>query len=286
MRMKEYFDCLVKSAKKPGLFEPGEALFWDDPHISKCMLEAHLDPGHDAASRKPATIEETVRHLVASGLLKPGDRVLDLGCGPGLYAEKFRSAGLKVLGIDLSERSLEYARKHSPKMEPEIEYRRMNFFEMRFENEFDAVIQVYGELCVFPDEMRDKLLGLIRRALKPGGLFLFDVSTRELRRKVGLKNGWYASEDGFWRPGRHVVLEQGFDYPEENVWLDQYTVLYDSGCKVYRNWFHDYRLDELEKVLANASFEIRHEWNDLTGTSYKEGGDWIAVAARSKTIPG
>ena len=50
--LQNIFERLADSGRKPQLFEPGEALFWDDPHISKSMLEAHLNPNVDGASRR------------------------------------------------------------------------------------------------------------------------------------------------------------------------------------------------------------------------------------------
>lgn len=278
----ELLTQIQKWSCKPQLYEPGEPKFWDDPHISKSMLEAHLDPSHDAASRKPETIDRTIEHLLSSGLLKPGFKVLDLGCGPGLYAERLCKAGMKVTGLDISQRSLDYARKHADAAGCEINYVCMNFFDMDYINEFDAVMQVYGEMCVFSDKNRDLLLDKIYKALKKDGIFIFDVTTRAERMKYGLKNGWYASNGGFWRPGKHILLEQGFDYPEEDVWLDQYIVVDDSECRVYRNWFHDYSLDIISNVLENRGFDVRHVWNDLTGSKYAEGGDWIALVAAKR----
>ena len=52
----------------PPLFEPGETLFWDDPHISAQMLAAHLDPNTNAASRVP----ETINHIVGGALVIAG----------------------------------------------------------------------------------------------------------------------------------------------------------------------------------------------------------------------
>lgn len=277
--MREFIENLLKLNTRPLLFELGEPKFWDDPHISKSMLEAHLNPDHDAASRKPETIDKTVQHLFESGVLKSGMKVLDLGCGPGLYAEKLCKAGVEVVGLDISKRSIEYAGKSAVEAGLKIEYICMNFFDMDYNEEFDAVIQVYGELCTFSNEMRDSLLKLVHRALKKGGAFVFDVSTRAQRMKEGLKNGWYISDGGFWRPGNHLVLEQGFDYPEEEVWLDQYVVIDDQGAKVYRNWFHDYFLDSINLVLIAAGFKTKHVWNDLTGSSFTKGGDWIAIGA-------
>ncbi len=265
---------------KPPLFEPGETLFWDDPHISKGMLAAHLDPDNDAASRRHATIDEEVQHLVSSGILKPGYRLLDLGCGPGLYSSRLAMKGLKVTGIDISQRSLNYARRHAKKKGLNIEYCLMNFFDIVFNEEFDAVLQTHGELNTFSDEKRDELLSKLHKALKPGGLLIFDVTTRAQRKRAGLKNGWYVSNGGFWRPDRHLVLEQGFDYPKHDTWLDQYIIIYSDNVFIYNNWIHDYTLESIREVLHDAGFDVINAWNDLTGTPYEEGGDCIAIVAR------
>ena len=275
--MKTFLNDLLKLNIKPGLFEQGEAKFWDDTHISKSMMESHLNPNHDAASRRPYTIDKTVQHLFKSNVLKGNMRVLDLGCGPGLYAERLCQAGAKVVGIDISKRSIEYAEKSAARAGLDIEYHCMNFLDMDYNEEFDAVIQVYGELCTFSNDMRDRFLNLIHRALKKDGVFIFDVSTRVQRMRHGLKSGWYMSEGGFWNPGMHLVLEQGYDYPEEKVWLDQYIVIDDQRMKVYRNWFHDYSLDSIKSIISAAGFKTRYVWNDLIGSDFYDGGDWIAL---------
>ena len=266
---------------KPPLFEPGEPRFWDDPYISKSMLEAHLNQTHDGASRKNAEIEKTVCHLITSGFLKTGDRVLDLGCGPGLYSSRLCLEGMKVTGIDLSRRSIDYARAQAERDGHDIDYICADFFNIDYEGIFDAVLQVYGEICTFSDDKRDMLLSLVRRALKDDGIFIFDVSTRELRMREGLKNRWYFSEGGFWRPGRHFVLEEGFDYPENDTWLNQYIIADEDGTvKVYRLWLHDYSLEIISRILEKNGFKVEQAWNSLSGELYSKGGDWIAIAAR------
>jgi SAM-dependent methyltransferase len=272
--------AIQKYSKKPPLFEPGETLFWDDPHISKGMLEAHLKPDHDAASRKHATIDKEIKHLVSSGIIKRGDRVLDLGCGPGLYSSRLAENGMKVTGVDISRRSLDYANNYARENGLDIDYRLINFFDIDYSGEFDAVIQTHGELCTFPDDKVDELLAKLHRALKPGGLLIFDVTTRTQRMRDGLRNGWYVSDGGFWRSGRHLVLEQGFDYPENDVWLDQYIVIDNENITVYNNWFHDHTVQSIRQAIQNAGFKVIHAWNDLTGSPYEEGGDWIAIVGR------
>jgi len=285
MLKKDNHSCLSDIFElpiKPCLYEPGESLFWNDPHISKSMLEAHLNPDNDIASRKHKTIDKEVNHLVSSGLVKPGDKILDLGCGPGLYSSRLAAKGLKVTGVDISKNSLVYARHYAADKSLNIDYRLINFFDINYSGTFDAVIQVNGELNTFSDDKRDELLAKLREALKPGGFLIFDVTTRVLRMKYGLKNGWYVSSNGFWRSHKHLVLERGFDYPEDNVWLDQYIVFDCDGIKVYNNWFHDYDLDTIHQVIQNAGFDVIDTWNNLTGSPYSDSGEWIAIVAKLK----
>ena len=47
---------LFSLIQKPALWQRSYELFWDDEHISKGMLEAHLNPNWDAASRKTVTL--------------------------------------------------------------------------------------------------------------------------------------------------------------------------------------------------------------------------------------
>lgn len=275
------FECLADSVRKPNLFEREEDLFWDDPHISKSLLEAHFNPEYDGASRKLETIEQTVDNLMKRLLLKQADMMLDLGCGPGLYSNRFCQAGMRVTGIDLSKRSIEYAQRQAEELGLNIEYIQGNFFDIKYDEMFDSVLQVYGEICTFRNEERDQLFKMIHKALKKNGLFIFDVSTRALRKTEGLKNKWQFYDGGFWHPGKHIVLEQGFDYPEHDTWVDQYTVICEDGkCKTYRMWFHDYSLETITEVLSNNGFRIKHVWNDLTGEEYKAGGGWIAIVAQ------
>jgi ubiquinone/menaquinone biosynthesis C-methylase UbiE len=276
---KEILSTFAQYTEKPALFEPGEPHFWDDPHIAKSMMEAHLDPLHEAASRLPETIDQQVNHLASSGIMKPGDKVLDLGCGPGLYASRLATKGLKITGIDISQNSLNYAITQARKNHLDIEYRHLNFLDLDYSHEFNAVIQVYGEMGTFSDDKRDTILRKIHNALVPRGFFVFDMTTPSLKIPDGPQNFWHVGNGGFWRPGRHLMMELRFDYPEDNVFMNQYIVLDEDKITVYRIWNHNYTPDTIKPVLEKAGFRVIDIWNNLAGAPYKAGGEWLAVAA-------
>jgi SAM-dependent methyltransferase len=268
---------------KPAPFTPGEPLFWDDPHISQQMLAAHLDPDTDAASRRPEVIDRSVSWLIETLGLKAGDSVLDLGCGPGLYASRFAQAGFKVTGVDYSRRSIAYARQYAFENDLDIGYRYQNYLALNEVNQYDTALLIYGDFCPLNPGQRAVLLQNVHRALKPNGRFVLDVTTRENRKRTSNKNRWYAAESGFWKPGPHLVLEEGFDYPEQSIWLDQFTVIEADGkISVYRNWFQDYTPETITGELQQGGFCVEGLWADFTGQPYTPASEWIGLVTRKQ----
>jgi SAM-dependent methyltransferase len=281
--MNTIISQLIELQQKPAPFTPGEALFWNDSHISTQLLKVHLDPNIDAASRTPTTIDRSVKWLTEILGLQPNASLLDLGCGPGLYASRFARAGFHITGVDYSRNSIEYATTYAEENNLQIAYRYQNYLELDDENLYDAAFLIYGDFCPLSPKHRSMLLHNIHRALKPNGAFVLDVSTREHRKKYGNKNRWHASESGFWKPGPHLVLEEGFDYPEQSIWLDQYTVIEADGkVSIYRNWFQDYTPETITAELAQGGFSLESLWGDLTGEPYTPESEWIGLITRRK----
>lgn len=76
---------MLRLMARPVPFEPIGQPIWQDKHVSRQLLAAHLDPNTDAASRRPETIDHSVAWIIDMLQLKSGMAVLALGCGPGLY---------------------------------------------------------------------------------------------------------------------------------------------------------------------------------------------------------
>jgi len=272
---------LFNLQQPPEPFTPGEALFWDDPHISSQMLAFHLDPQQDAASRRPEVIQRSAAWIAAELRLPPGSAILDLGCGPGLYTTHLACMGHRVTGVDYSRRSIEYASAQARQNGLAITYRYQNYLDLTDAAQYDAVLLIYGDFCPLSPAQRAVLLANVRRALKPGGAFVFDVSTRMCRKKYGSRNGWQVLQSGFWKPGLHLLLEDGFDYPESSIWLDQAVVIEADGkLSVYRMWFQDYTREMITAELQANGFMVESLWGDLTGGPYTQDGEWIGIVAR------
>ena len=272
-----------KLQQKPLPFTPGEPLFWNDPHISKQMLAAHLDPNTDAASRRPETIDRSVAWIVQELDLHPGEAILDLGCGPGLYTSRLAERGFRVTGVDYSQRSIDYANQYAQDHELEIVYRYQDYLTLEDESLYEAALLIYGDFCPLSPDQRRKLLANIHRALKPYGALVLDVSRHNRLKPDRSDTRWYSSMGGFWRPGPHLVLEQTFSYPDQALQMDQYAVIEESGTlSVYRIWRQEYTQESITSELEAGGFDIQSFWGDLTGMPDTEDSEWIGIAAQKK----
>ena len=93
----------------PVPWQERDNLPWDEPAFSERMLREHLDQSHGAASRRIPELRAQVQRMLEWLGLGPGAHLLDVTCGPGLYAAEFARAGLCVTGVDFSPASIRYA---------------------------------------------------------------------------------------------------------------------------------------------------------------------------------
>ncbi len=254
---------VIKLSEKPKLYEKGSKIMWTDEYISSQLLSIHLNEEIDLASRKKTSIDSTIDWILdkAKG---QNLKILDLGCGPGLYAEIFAKKGHHVTGIDFSKNSIDYAKKEAEKKRLEINYINQSYLEMDFENEFDLVILIFTDLGVLIPAERDELLQKINKALKPDGTFIFDVlSEKNIEKKVSPKN-WELTEQGFWRPDPYLALSESFLYEEEKVILYQHIVIEDSGnVGSYRFWTHFFSYDDLRNIITKHNYKEYSFHNDV-----------------------
>ena len=245
------------------LWQRGTSPFWDDEHISKGMLEAHLNPDWDAASRKHSIIDRSVKWL--SNVIPVGGKILDIGCGPGLYTKRLSDLGYDTTGIDYSKRSIAYAKSQDCK----TEYIYQNYLELDYLHAFDAVLLIYCDYPALIPEEQKILLDRVFKALKPGGLFILDVNTDKYFAKLSNKTSWSVCENGgYWSAEPYVCLDSTYLYENDKVAADQYVVITNNGIKRYINWFIEYSVEKLSDEVSPFGFRIKNVYDDVWGTPY------------------
>jgi cyclopropane-fatty-acyl-phospholipid synthase len=190
-------------------------------------IQAHYDLGNDfysawldrsmtyssAIFARGDSLEEAQArkiHLLLDRLsLKPGQRLLEIGCGWGSLAEiAARDYGVKVVGLTLSEEQKAYADKRmkKAKLADKVEIRLADYREL--DERFDAVASVEMVEAV-GEEYWDDYLGAISRALSSGGRAALQLISMD----PAIFGGYAASPDfiqTYIFPGGMLIHEPRF----------------------------------------------------------------------------
>jgi SAM-dependent methyltransferase len=269
---------LFNITKRPKVYETGSSTMWTDPYIAKQLLKYHLASDNDIASRCIEKIQLIV-DWIQQMLGKNNIDILDLGCGPGLYAERFAIKGHKVTGIDFSENSIKYAKKSAAENNLNIEYMQMDYRELKIIEKYDLAVLIYLDFCVLNPDDAKNVLKNIYKSLKPEGMLLLDViNERNIDSKI-MPQSWEVAESGFWKETPYIAMSRGYHYPEEKLLLNQHIVI-DSEEKVdtYNFWSRYYEKEEMKTLLEMIGYKeiMNHEnilppgdcWNGENVTFY------------------
>ncbi len=139
-----------------------------------------------------------------AGELKPGTRVLDVGCGNGFTCGEFLRRGCKTVGIDLSERGIGLARENYPNGRFEIMGAEHDILRKLGEQPFDLVVST--EVVEHLYAPREWATGCCA-SLRPGGAFICTTPYHGYLKNllISLCGGWDKHASPLW-DGGHIKL--------------------------------------------------------------------------------
>ena len=277
------FNQLQALTKRPAPYEDYEncvAKLWADDHISKGMLEAHLNPHWDAATRPHTRVQEDVKWINSIAPTEKYPTLLDLGCGPGIYAQLFHKAGYQVTGMDFSRRSIDYAKNSARENSLPITYHYQDYLTLDFKEQFDLITLINYDFGVLSPESRAKLLKKIHAALKPKGLLVFDVFTPHRPDREENSSWKYTDKGNFFSPQPCLCLNSFFLYEEKRTSCRRHLIITEQQIKSIHIWEHTFTKDELTHDLSVAGFVSKDFYGNTTGADYCEDGKEICVIAK------
>ncbi len=202
-------------------------------------------------------------NLVAFLELKKNDKILDLACGKGRHSVFLNSLGFDVIGADLSQNSIDFAKQYENQTLEFVQH------DMRstFETKFDAIFNLFTSFGYFVDDSEDiNVLKNIKNGLKDGNSFaVIDfvnvnktvknlVSKETINRDNITFNITRKVENGFIIKNIEVVTEnESHNYFERVKCLDFpkiKTYLETVGLKL-KAVFGDYDLQEFDEENSN-----------------------------------
>jgi SAM-dependent methyltransferase len=199
---------VIRDLIPPAPWTHGDNIPWNEPGFSERMLREHLSPDHDLASRRQGTIDRQVAWIHEHVLRARSTRILDLGCGPGLYGGRLAKCGHQYIGIDYSPASIAYAARESARSS-QCTFIEGDIRHVDYGCGYGLVMMVYGEFNVFRPADIGSILSKVYAALEPGGLILLEPHSREAVVSIG-EGGrtWEALDSGLFSDRPHLILQQ------------------------------------------------------------------------------
>ena len=191
------------------------------------------------------------RHLAAKLLLRPGDKVLDIGCGwGGLALELARTAGAKVKGITLSKEQIGVARERANEagLLRQVSFELLDYREL--DEQFDRIVSVGMFEHVGPAHF-DQFFSAVARMLKPDGVALIHSIGR--RSPPGGADPWISK---YIFPGAYIpaVSEVMAAVEKSGLWATDIEILRLHYAETLRNWYERF---EASRNIARDIYDER-----------------------------
>jgi SAM-dependent methyltransferase len=111
--------------------------------------------------------------------LRGGEAVLDVPCGGGRVANRLAQRGCRVVGVDAAAAFIERARADAAAWGLHVEYLVGDMRELAFEERFDCAVNWFTSFGYFDHDGDMRQLRGLHRSLRPGGLLLLDMMSRD-----------------------------------------------------------------------------------------------------------
>ncbi len=270
---------IISRNPEPEPWSEGEHIPWNEPEFSRRMLREHLSQAHDAASRRFAIIDQHVGWIHNELLKGRPSRILDLGCGPGLYAGRLGQLGHTVTGIDFSPASIQYAQEQSF---PGCAFRLDDIRTADYGSGYDLVMLVFGEFNIFPPSTARSMLRRMAASLTDGGLLLLEPHTFAAVQENGeAPRTWDGSTGGLFSDRPYLSLFDSTWDPIRKAAINRYYIIDAETGEVTRHMesLQAYSDGEYEKLLVETGFTDVRIYPSLGGAADDYQGDLEAITA-------
>ena len=213
--------------------------------------------------------------LVAQLGLRPGARVLDVGCGFGRHSIELARRGYRLLGIDSSAAMIAAARKRAIEAGVSVEFKRISAVAFSTRNPFDVAICLFTTLGQISEQGdNSRLLEKMLHAIRPSGHFMVEVPQRE----VAVRQ---LRESEQFDHGQHFTrVTRSFD-ASENIVTEIFSLVAPEGERTYRLQYRLFNRAELVDRMTQTGFEVSAIYGDYRGSSLSEDSP-IMIAVGSK----
>lgn len=209
-----------------------------------------------------------------------GKDVLDLACGTGEMSNRLAKDGYKVLGVDLSPEMLETAQQKAYENNLKVHYIHQDMTCLELFHTYDLIVSYCdGFNYIRTEDALEQVFQRVHQYLKPGGLFVFDMSSYyKLSQVLGENVIAETSEDVAF------IWENYFD--EQTHLLEFDLTIFEREDNHYKRTEEvhvqkAYTQDQIMKLLHQTGFELLEMRDtDMNKDIEAESQRWLFVGRR------
>ena len=192
-----------------------------------------------------------------------GSKLIDIACGKGRHAKYFNKKGMDVVGVDLSQNSINTAKKDENK---NLQFSVHDMRENYQENSFDVVTNLFTSFGYFEDNKDEqKAINEMANNLKKEGILIIDfmnakkvIANLVLNEQKTINNIQFdikrQVKDGFILKDIRITdekKEQQFQEKVKAITLaDYYEFITNAGLKII-DIFGNYKLDNFDEKISD-----------------------------------
>lgn len=212
--------------------------------------------------------------------------VLDIACGTGSMTLLLASQGYDVTGVDLSKYMISVARAKASAAGLYVRFFERDMRNLGFEEEFDSAICLFDSLnyLLKPQDVIAHFKSTFK-ALRPGGLYVFDVNTKRRLETIQESTCVYDEDDYY------LVWRDWFD-ESDRCWHVHLTGFLLQDGKWVRfdeeHREHAFELELLREWLHSTGFAVRGVYHSQTfspANEYTSRAYFIAEKPSEKGVP-
>lgn len=207
----------------------------------------------------------------------------DVACGAGEFALAMARRGLTVTGIDQSPEMLALARSAADHSGLRVTWLEQDMRDLRLPDPVDAATCLYDSLNYLEDEGElRRAMTAVAGALRPRGLFLFDMNTvRGLATRWG-NRVWIIqdADDVFEADQSEFDYDTGIATLRVNAFLHRQNSLYERVREVHRE--RGYPIQTIDAALEAGGFEVLGRWSSPSFDALTPETSRLFYAARRR----
>lgn len=219
--------------------------------------------------------QQEVRFITEVLDLPPASTILDLYCGYGRHAIELAKSGYQVTGLDATTDFLEIAAQKAQEAHVNLQFRHCDMRELDYDQQFDAVINMFAAFGFFSDAENAKVIGLTATALRSRGLFLIDLLNREWMIHNNLNR--------YWRhPSGEYVLSYKVELQKSGITVmkRELTNQTTNVKTQYSFVLRAYSLPEITDMLTQYGLTPVRVYGGFDGSDYSTKMPRMIVLAR------